>query len=145
MTGWSCMALGERPWLMVLCSTEWLYVHVCVRVCYTNMCVCVVTKRRAEKLSQAFNAFDGIRCNAIQVGSGPTDGHRSRRHFHPHPSRSQGALYAFPTLELPAKALEAAAAAGKTPDLFYCLELLEHTGEPRAGDLRALSPASARC
>ena len=24
-------------------------------------------QRRAEKLSQAFNAFDGIRCNAIQV------------------------------------------------------------------------------
>ena len=77
MTGWSCMALGERPWLMVLCSTEWLYACMCVRVCYANMCVCVVTKRRAEKLSQAFNAFDGIRCNAIQVGSGPTDGHRS--------------------------------------------------------------------
>lgn len=37
-------------------------------------------------------------------------------------------MYAFPRLHLPPKALEAAKAAGKTPDTFYCLALLEETG-----------------
>jgi len=62
-------------------------------------------ERRAEKLSKAFNSFDGISCNFIQ-----------------------GAMYAFPILELPPKALAAAKAQGKTPDLLYCLALLERTG-----------------
>lgn len=62
-------------------------------------------ERRAGKLSKAFNALDGISCNDIQ-----------------------GALYAFPKLELPAKACAAAEAAGKAPDKFYCLELLKNTG-----------------
>jgi glutamate--glyoxylate aminotransferase len=33
-----------------------------------------------------------------------------------------------PQLKLPAKAIEAAKAAGKAPDVFYCLRLLEETG-----------------
>ena len=36
--------------------------------------------------------------------------------------------YSFPRLHLPPKALAAAKAAGKTPDTFYCLQLLEETG-----------------
>ena len=37
-------------------------------------------------------------------------------------------MYSFPRLHLPAKAIEAAKQAGKTPDTFYCLELLKETG-----------------
>jgi len=37
-------------------------------------------------------------------------------------------MYAFPTVTLPKKAVEAANAAGKVPDTFYALELLENTG-----------------
>lgn len=33
-----------------------------------------------------------------------------------------------PQLKLPAKAIAAAKAAGKAPDVFYCLRLLEATG-----------------
>jgi glutamate--glyoxylate aminotransferase len=33
-----------------------------------------------------------------------------------------------PQIKLPAKAIEAAKAAGKAPDVFYCLRLLEETG-----------------
>lgn len=33
-----------------------------------------------------------------------------------------------PQLKLPAKAVAAAKAAGKAPDVFYCLRLLEETG-----------------
>lgn len=39
-----------------------------------------------------------------------------------------GAMYSFPQLRLPPKAIEAAKAAGKAPDVFYCLRLLEATG-----------------
>lgn len=37
---------------------------------------------------------------------------------------SQGAMYLFPRLHLPKKAILAAEADGKTPDAFYCLALL---------------------
>lgn len=40
----------------------------------------------------------------------------------------QGALYAFPRIELPEGALKAAEKEGTAPDLFYCLELLHATG-----------------
>ena len=36
--------------------------------------------------------------------------------------------HSFPQLHLPPKAVAAAKAAGKAPDVFYCLRLLEETG-----------------
>ena len=39
-----------------------------------------------------------------------------------------GAMYSFPQIRLPPKAVEAAKRAGKVPDVFYCLKLLEATG-----------------
>jgi hypothetical protein len=39
-----------------------------------------------------------------------------------------GAMYAFPRITLPVAAVAAARAKGKSPDVFYCLELLEETG-----------------
>lgn len=62
-------------------------------------------KRRALHVCEAFNALDGVTCN-------PTE----------------GAMYAFPRLALPPKAIAAARAAGREPDMFYCLELLDSTG-----------------
>ena len=41
---------------------------------------------------------------------------------------AEGALYAFPRIRLPARAIAAAKAAGKAPDAFYCLHLLDATG-----------------
>lgn len=41
---------------------------------------------------------------------------------------SQGALYAFPRVDLSPKAVGAASAAGKAADTFYCLSLLDATG-----------------
>mmetsp|Transcript_15358 Transcript_15358/g.27296 ORF Transcript_15358/g.27296 Transcript_15358/m.27296 type:complete len:517 (+) Transcript_15358:198-1748(+) len=40
----------------------------------------------------------------------------------------EGAMYAFPRLELPEYFVEKARKAGKTPDSLYALSLLEHTG-----------------
>lgn len=62
-------------------------------------------KRRAEVLAPALNRLEGISCNAVE-----------------------GALYAFPQVTLPQKAIDAAKAAGIAPDVFYCLALLEETG-----------------
>jgi len=41
---------------------------------------------------------------------------------------SPGALYLFPQIKLSPKAVEAAKAAGKVPDAFYALSLLDNTG-----------------
>lgn len=37
-------------------------------------------------------------------------------------------MYSFPQIQLPPRAIEAAKQAGKVPDVFYCLKLLEATG-----------------
>lgn len=62
-------------------------------------------KRRARVLTDAFNSMEGVVCQ-----------------------ETQGAMYAFPQITLPPAAVEAAAAMGKSPDVMYCLELLEETG-----------------
>lgn len=62
-------------------------------------------KRRAVLVSEAFNSMQGFSCNTVE-----------------------GAMYAFPSITIPEKALKAAAEAGKPADAFYCLKLLEATG-----------------
>lgn len=62
-------------------------------------------RRRATKLAAALNALEGVSCQ-----------------------EPEGALYVFPTITVPPRAVEAAAAAGKAPDAFYCLRLLDATG-----------------
>jgi alanine transaminase len=56
-------------------------------------------------LEDAFNNLEGISCN-----------------------KAEGAMYLFPQIHLPKKAIEAAKAANKAPDAFYALRLLESTG-----------------
>ncbi|KAH0540476.1 alanine aminotransferase 1 isoform X1 [Cotesia glomerata] len=41
---------------------------------------------------------------------------------------AMGAMYVFPRIDLPPKAIEAAKAAGQEPDVFYAFKLLEATG-----------------
>lgn len=62
-------------------------------------------KRRARRMTDTFNSMEGVHCEEVD-----------------------GAMYAFPNITLPPKAIEAAKAAGKSPDVFYCLELLNETG-----------------
>jgi aspartate/methionine/tyrosine aminotransferase len=63
-------------------------------------------KRRAEHLQHVFNTqMRGVSCQ---------------------PAR--GAMYLFPKFDFSSKMLEAAASAGKLPDEFYALELLDATG-----------------
>ncbi|XP_054840941.1 alanine aminotransferase 1 isoform X2 [Eublepharis macularius] len=46
--------------------------------------------------------------------------------FHCNPV--QGAMYAFPRIHLPPRAVKAAQAQGQAPDMFFCRQLLEETG-----------------
>ncbi|KAJ3673202.1 hypothetical protein LUZ60_006576 [Juncus effusus] len=61
--------------------------------------------RRAKALEDSFNSCEGISCN-----------------------KAEGAMYLFPRIDLPQKAIEAAKAANKVPDAFYAQKLLEATG-----------------
>lgn len=60
---------------------------------------------RAKRIAAALNALPGISCNA-----------------------AEGAMYLFPSIVIPPKAIAAASAAGLAPDEFYCIKLLEATG-----------------
>ncbi|XP_049874227.1 alanine aminotransferase 1-like [Pectinophora gossypiella] len=62
-------------------------------------------KLRAQMIADTFNSMRGFRCNVVQ-----------------------GAMYAFPSFELPPRALEAARQAGQAPDVYYAFKLLEETG-----------------
>ncbi|XP_060802433.1 alanine aminotransferase 1 [Amyelois transitella] len=61
--------------------------------------------KRARMIAETFNSMEGFTCNIVQ-----------------------GAMYAFPRIDLPPKAIEAAKKEGKTPDTFYAFKLLEETG-----------------
>lgn len=62
-------------------------------------------RSRSEKLRTAFESLPGIKC-----------------------SDPQGALYLFPEITLPKRALDEAAKDDKKPDLWYCFKLLDRTG-----------------
>ncbi|KAF8782672.1 alanine aminotransferase 1-like [Argiope bruennichi] len=62
-------------------------------------------KERALLVEKTFNSMRGIKCNVVA-----------------------GAMYAFPRLTLPEKAIEKAKSLGQAPDFFYAMQLLENTG-----------------
>jgi len=62
-------------------------------------------QRRSKLLSERLASLPGMSCNPIE-----------------------GAMYAFPRIEMPPAAVAAAEAAGKVADVFYCLELVKATG-----------------
>lgn len=62
-------------------------------------------KERAALVHKAFNSFEGFSCNVVQ-----------------------GAMYAFPQIKIPPKAVEAAKQKNMPADTFYAFELLENAG-----------------
>jgi len=62
-------------------------------------------KERAVALIDALNKLPGVSCNP-----------------------AEGAMYAFPKLTIPDKAVEEAKKAGLPPDSFYAISLLDETG-----------------
>lgn len=61
--------------------------------------------RRSSALVDGLNAIDGVECQ-----------------------RAEGAMYAFPSIQLPEKAIKEAESKNQTPDTLYALSLLEETG-----------------
>ncbi|CAF2626062.1 unnamed protein product [Rotaria sp. Silwood2] len=62
-------------------------------------------KEKADLVSRLFNSVEDVRYSAII-----------------------GAMYAFPRIEIPKKAIEYAKSKNMAPDAFYCFRLLEKTG-----------------
>ncbi|KAF8563716.1 hypothetical protein P879_03354 [Paragonimus westermani] len=62
-------------------------------------------KLKAALVSESLNALPGFSCNPVT-----------------------GAMYAFPQVKLPPKAIETAKSKGMAPDFFYCLSFLEDSG-----------------
>ncbi|KKA26378.1 hypothetical protein TD95_001397 [Thielaviopsis punctulata] len=62
-------------------------------------------RERARALHSAFSQMEGVECG-----------------------EPQGSMYLFPTITIPQKAIDAAAAEGRQPDEFYAMRLLDATG-----------------
>ncbi|MCP9257937.1 Alanine aminotransferase 2 [Dirofilaria immitis] len=62
-------------------------------------------KDRAKAVYQAYDSIDGISCNPVQ-----------------------GAMYAFPRIEMPQKAIDKAKSLNQEADFFYAMQLLENSG-----------------
>ncbi|XP_050947173.1 glutamate--glyoxylate aminotransferase 2 [Cucumis melo] len=62
-------------------------------------------RRRARIMTDGFNSCKNVVCNF-----------------------TEGAMYSFPQIRLPPRAIESAKQLGKVPDVLYCLKLLEATG-----------------
>ncbi|MDX1571101.1 MAG: aminotransferase class I/II-fold pyridoxal phosphate-dependent enzyme [Xanthomonadales bacterium] len=62
-------------------------------------------RNKSARMVEAFNRLPGIDCQPVD-----------------------GAMYVFPRIDLPRRAIEAAHAEGRSPDMHYCLSLLEATG-----------------
>eukprot|EP00066_Takifugu_rubripes_P016853 XP_011606119.1 PREDICTED: alanine aminotransferase 1 [Takifugu rubripes] len=60
---------------------------------------------KAKLTEEIFNTVPGIKCNPVQ-----------------------GAMYTFPQIKLPQKAINKAKEAGQEPDMYYCMRLLEEEG-----------------
>uniref|UniRef100_A0A8C7VJK6 Alanine aminotransferase 1 n=3 Tax=Oncorhynchus TaxID=8016 RepID=A0A8C7VJK6_ONCMY len=64
-----------------------------------------ILSEKAKMTEQVLNTVPGIHCNPVQ-----------------------GAMYTFPRLTLPEKAINAAKEQEQAPDMFYCMKLLEEMG-----------------
>ncbi|KAL3066106.1 hypothetical protein OYC64_016115 [Pagothenia borchgrevinki] len=64
-----------------------------------------VLAQKARLTEQILNSVPGIKCNPVQ-----------------------GAMYAFPRIFIPPRAIQEAKARSMAPDMLYCLKLLEETG-----------------
>ncbi|KAG6926949.1 hypothetical protein G0U57_010775, partial [Chelydra serpentina] len=60
---------------------------------------------KAQLTQEIFSQVPGIHCNPVQ-----------------------GAMYSFPSIQIPARAVQEAQALGLEPDFFFCQKLLEATG-----------------
>jgi alanine transaminase len=67
--------------------------------------VLTTLKQRAKLVADTFNSLEGFTCNEVA-----------------------GAMYAFPKIDIPEKAIKKAESLGQQADFFYAMRLLETTG-----------------
>lgn len=105
------------------CAHACARVHACAHVCEhrrllaglsacSGGCCCeerseirAALKRKAKRVTERLNAIEGISCQPIE-----------------------GAMYAFPKVNIEGATLKKAIAASKPADLIYCMEMVERTG-----------------
>lgn len=80
-------------------------VHLSSAICSLCLVRTTCAVHAATKLEAALNSLPGMSCQPLT-----------------------GAMYAFPSITLPAGAIAAATDAGKKPDVYYALQMLEATG-----------------
>ncbi|PWA54772.1 alanine-2-oxoglutarate aminotransferase 2 [Artemisia annua] len=94
-------------------------------------------RKRAHMMTDGFNSCKNVVCNFTEGKKHLLTELPSTNYIFPdYPfsdlflmrNMESGAMYSFPQIKLPPKAIEAAKRAGKVPDVFYCLKLLEATG-----------------
>jgi len=62
-------------------------------------------KEKGRLVTELLNKIEGVKCNPVQ-----------------------GAMYAFPQIKIPQRAIDHAKSLKIEPDMFYCLELIDQTG-----------------
>ena len=86
-------------------TLNWLRIKIFQKLYFNSKGILESLRRRARIMTDGFNSCKNVVCNF-----------------------TEGAMYSFPQIKLPTKAIQAAKQAGKVPDVFYCLKLLEATG-----------------
>ncbi|XP_030405342.1 alanine aminotransferase 2-like [Gopherus evgoodei] len=93
-----------RPsWQWVLCAAR--AVVLSLGGCQETQVVLSDLAHKAQLTQEIFSQVPGIHCNPVQ-----------------------GAMYSFPRIQIPARAVQEAQALGLEPDFFFCQKLLEATG-----------------
>jgi alanine transaminase len=82
-------------------------------------------KQKADLIGQLFNSIEGVRCNAVMGFVNKKRVFYFRKRYG---CFCCSAMYAFPRIDIPEKAVEHAKSKKMAPDAFYCFELLEKTG-----------------
>ena len=86
-------------------TLHWWRIKISQKLYFNSKGILESLRRRARIMTDGFNSCKNVVCNF-----------------------TEGAMYSFPQIKLPPKAIQAAKQAGKVPDVFYCLKLLEATG-----------------
>jgi len=81
-------------------------------------------KEKADLVSQLFNSVEGVRCNTVMG----LVKQKSLLKFNNQSFYFFRAMYAFPKIDIPKKAIEHAKSKNMAPDAFYCFQLLDKTG-----------------
>ncbi|GJN33911.1 hypothetical protein PR202_gb22541 [Eleusine coracana subsp. coracana] len=105
-------------------SSFWKRAKVC-NLHFIRIDVASLDTGTKNTLEKAFQSMEGISCNKIE-----------------------GALYFFPRLHLPSRAIKTAKAEGVSPDIFYAHRLLDATGiavVPGSGFQQASGTTHIRC